>query len=629
MSPEGQGGGPAGNTTVWDPAFRRPFFFTPVSCQFLQSKFVCVFARPAQNLGQGIVFLSQILNVSFSFRPKLVDALKNYSAHTFAADLTAGVTVGIVALPLAMALAIASGLKPEIGIFTAIIGGLLVSLLGGSRVQIGGPAGAFVPLLAPIVLLHGPQALVVCALMAGVILFILGACKLGTMIKFIPYPVVTGFTSGIAIIILSTQIRDFFGLSTKLPPDFIGKVRTLAGDFHPNLPTVMLAAACTLAIWFWPKKIGRRVPGSIVIIVLASVAVKAFHWDEQSGIQTLFSQFGEMPRGLPGPHWPTLSFDAWRALLPAAMTVAVLGAIESLLCAVVADGMIDDRHDSNQELMGQGIANIVVGIFGGMPTTGVIARTATNVRSGAKTPIAGVIHALTLLLILIVAAPLAKNIPLAALSAVLVVVALRMGEWHQFKRIFKWPKSDAMVFLCAFVLTVAVDLPVAVGTSLILASALLVKRLAETAHVEPDASVTQGNSPGQQIGGRVIPPGVLVYRVFGALFFGAADKLESSLRDAGQLPDVLILRMRDVLALDATGLDALEDLLEKLRIKKKELILCGPHSQPLFALTRAGFMDRLGAENVCGDMDHSLLRAQALIDLKKNKKVVDSKISVA
>jgi SulP family sulfate permease len=555
--------------------------------------------------------------LQFSFRPKLADALKNYSAHAFFADLSAGLVVGIVALPLAMALAIASGLKPEIGIFTAIIGGLLVSMLGGSRVQIGGPAGAFVPLLAPIVMVHGPQALVVCALMAGVILFVLGACKLGTMIKYIPYPVVTGFTSGIAVIILSTQFRDFLGLQEKLPPDFIGKLRTMAENFHPNWPTVLLAVVCTLAIWFWPKKIGRRVPGSIVVILIASCAVKFFGWDNQFGIQTLYSQFGEMPRGLPAPHWPDLSFDAWRALLPAAMTVAVLGAIESLLCAVVADGMIDDRHDSNQELMGQGIANVVVGIFGGMPTTGVIARTATNVRSGGRTPVAGMIHSLTLLVILLVAAPLAKNIPLAALSAVLVVVALRMGEWHQFKRMAKWPRSDAMVFLCAFGLTVTVDLPVAVGTSLILASALLVRRLAETANVEADPEVTQGDSASQQTAGKVIPPGVLVFRIFGAFFFGAADKLESSLRRSGELPEVLILRMRDALALDATGIEALEDLLEKLRIKKKVLILCGPHSQPLFALTRAGFMERIGAENVCGDMESSLARARQILAAKE------------
>jgi len=569
------------------------------------------------------------VKINFSFHPRIADTLKNYSVPSFFADLTAGLIVGIVALPLAMALAIASGLKPETGIITAIIGGFVVSALGGSRVQIGGPAGAFVPLLAPIVLLHGPQALVVCALMAGVILFVLGACQLGTMIKYIPFPVVTGFTSGIAIIILSTQIRDFFGLPQKLPPDFAGKLRAVAADFHPNWPTVLLATACTLAIWFWPKKLGRRLPGSIVVILLASVTVKYLHWDGPLGIQTLFSQFGEMPRGLPAPHWPSLSFEAWRALVPAALTVAVLGAIESLLCAVVADGMIDDRHDSNQELMGQGIANIVVGLFGGMPTTGVIARTATNIRSGARTPVAGIIHSLTLLAILLVAAPLAKHIPMAALSAVLVVVSLRMGEWHQFKRLRRWPKSDAMVFLCAFGLTVAVDLPTAVGASLVLASALLVQRLTETTNVEPDASVTQGNSPGQRVVGRVIPDGVVVFRVFGAFFFGAADKLESSLRRAGELPQVLILRMRDVLALDATGLDALEDLLEKLQKQRKHLILCGPHSQPLFALTRAGYLDRIGVDNVCGDMESSLLRAQEMIGRKKNKNAVDSKLHVA
>ena len=532
------------------------------------------------------------MKLDLSFRPKALDALKGYNTATFWADLGAGITVGIVALPLALALAIASGLKPEIGIFTAIIGGLLVSLLGGSRVQIGGPAGAFVPLLAPIVMVHGPQALVACALMAGVILFVLGACKLGAMIKYIPFPVVTGFTSGIAVIILSTQIHDFFGLQEKLPPDFTGKIESFfyvknAGQaavfqphFHAHWPTVALALACTLAIWFWPARWGRRVPGSIIVILAASLLVKFLGWDQNLGIQTLFTQFGDMPRGLPAPHWPGLSFSEWRQLLPEAMTVATLGAIESLLCAVVADGMIDDRHDSNQELMGQGIANVVVGLFGGMPTTGVIARTATNVRSGAKTPVAGMIHALVLLLVLLVAAPLAASIPLAALSAVLVVVALRMGEWHQLKRLKKWPRSDAAVFICAFGLTVMVDLPVAVGASLILASALLVRRLAETANVEADPEVTQGNASGQQVAGRVIPPGVMVFRIFGAFFFGAADKLETSLRRTGDLPEVLILRMRDVLALDATGLDALEDLLEKLHKHKKSLILCGPHSQP-------------------------------------------------
>jgi len=550
---------------------------------------------------------------SISFRPKLVDTLKDYSAKTFVSDLGAGLIVGIVALPLSIALAIASGLKPEIGLFAAILGGLLISLLGGSRVQIGGPAGAFVPLLAPIVMKHGPEALVVCSFMAGIILIVLGACKLGSMIKFIPFPVVTGFTSGIAIIIISTQIRDFLGLQQSLPPDFIGKLRGLAGGFAPNWPTVGLALASTLAIWFWPKKIGRFVPGSMAVVLVATVAAVMFQFHDRWGIATLGSQFGEMPRSFPLPHWPSLSLEAWRSLVPTAMTIAVLCAIESLLSAVVADGMIDDRHDSNQELMGQGIANLAMGIFGGMPCTGVIARTATNVRHGGKTPVAGIIHSLTVLVILLVAAPMAKNIPLAALSAVLIVVSLRMGEWHQFVRLNRWPKSDVIIFLCAFSLTVLVDLPTAVGASLVLASALLVKRLSETAHVEPDAEVTQGDEPEQRTAGKAIPKGVMVFRIFGAFFFGAVDKLESSLERNGELPQVLILRMRDVLALDATGLDALEDLLGKLRHQRKELILCGPHSQPLFALTRAGLIDRIGEANICGDMDASLARAREIL----------------
>ena len=577
------------------------------------------------------------MKIDFTFRPKLLETLKNYSAQSFFADLNAGLIVGIVALPLSLALAIASGLSnPAIGLFTAIIGGLLVSLFGGSRVQIGGPAGAFVPLLAPIVMVHGPEALVVCAFMAGVILFVLGASRLGTMIKFIPFPVVTGFTSGIAIIIMSTQLKDFFGLSETLPSEFAGKIKALLYDqtvggphgFQPHFnlswPTMCLALACTLAIWSWPKKLGRFLPGSMAVIVLATLAEAFFHLNDHLGISTLGSKFGELPRTLPMPHWPSLSLEAWQALVPAAMTIAVLGAIESLLSAVVADGMIDDRHDSNQELMGQGIANMAMGIFGGMPCTGVIARTAANVRSGGRTPVAGIVHAVTVLAILLIAAPLAKNIPLAALAAVLVVVSIRMGEWHQFVRLNRWPKSDVMVFLCAFCLTVTLDLPTAVGASLILASALMVKRLAQTASVEPDAEVTQGDSAGQQTAGKNIPDGVVVFRVFGAFFFGAADKLETSLRDAGQLPEVLILRMRDVLALDATGLEALEDLQEKLRRDRKALILCGPHSQPLFALTRAGFMERIGEENVCGDMESSLTRARQLIDQKKNKKIIDS-----
>jgi SulP family sulfate permease len=605
----------------WQPfSFATPFWFT----FFLVQKIIELLPSPANMPTVGRFESDAFWNLvnteiqvrSLSFRPKIAETLKNYSTADFRHDLVAGLTVGVVALPLAMALAIASGLKPEIGLFTAVIGGFLISAFGGSRVQIGGPAGAFVPLLAPIVIAHGPQGLAVCALVAGLILIALGLAKMGTLIKFIPYPVVTGFTSGIAIIILSTQLRDFFGLETKLPPDFVGKCATFLKNFSPNWPTVALSVFATIAIWFWPKKLGRFLPGSIVVIIAGAILSAAFHLNEKFGIQTLGTQFGAMPQAFPAPHWPTLPFDEWRALLPSALTVAVLGAIESLLCAVVADGMIDDRHDSNQELVGQGIANIVSGVFGGMPVTGVLARTATNIRNGARTPVAGIVHAITLLVILLLAAPLTRHIPLAALSAVLTVVALRMGEWHQFVRLNHWPRSDVAVFLCAFILTIAVDLPVAVGTSLVLASALLVKRLSETTRVSADEEVTHAESPDQTTTGKVVPKGVMVFRVFGAFFFGAADKLETSLRRAGGLPDVLILRMRDVLAIDATGLDALEDLLEKLRQRRKDLILCGPHSQPMFALTRAGLIDKIGLENVCADMDTSLARARQILATK-------------
>lgn len=553
----------------------------------------------------------------FQFQPRLWASLRTYSRATFVADLTSGLIVGIVALPLAMALAIASGLKPEVGIFTSIVGGFLISFFGGSRVQVGGPAGAFVPLLVPIVAAHGPEGLAACALIAGVILVGLGVARLGSMIRFVPYPVVIGFTSGIAIIILSTQLQDFFGLPQGLPADFIGKLKAIAADFHPNWATTGLALAGALLIWFWPAAWARRVPGSIAVIVLGAVGVAVFQLHERWGIATLGSQFGAMPRGLPLPHAPLLSVEVWRDLLPSGMTVAALGAIESLLCAVVADGMIDDRHDSNQELVGQGIANIACAFFGGMPATGVIARTATNVRSGAKTPVAGLVHAAVLLMILLVAAPLASFIPLAALSAVLVVVAIRMGEWHHFTRLRRWPKEDIVVLLTAFVLTVVTDLPVAVGASLILAAVLLVRQLSQTAEIRTEGTTGSVGATDQTSPDGALPPGVMVFRVWGAIFFGAADKLETAMRRAGNLPEVLILRMEDALVLDATGLNALEDLQEKLARRGKHLILCGPHSQPLFALTRAGFLDRLGLENMSSDLTAALARARQLIEDQK------------
>jgi SulP family sulfate permease len=553
------------------------------------------------------------MNILFSFRPKLLDTLKNYSAGDFIADLTAGFTVGIVALPLAMAFAIASGVKPEAGIFTAVIAGFLISVLGGTKVSIGGPTGAFIVILYGIYAKYGAENLAICTIMAGVILFIMGAARLGTMIKFIPYPVTMGFTSGIAVLIFSTQIKDFLGLSMeKVPSDFIEKMRSLvehAGTFQ--WPTIALAAGSLAIILFWPKTWQRRVPGSIVALVLGTVAVALF----QAPVETIGSKFGGIPQALPHPQIPPLSWENIQHLFQPATTIALLAAIESLLCAVVADGMIDDHHDSNQELMAQGIANIVSPLFGGIAATGAIARTATNIKCGARTPIAGMVHSVTLLVIILAAAPLAKFIPLATLSAVLVNVALNMGEWHNFARLSKWPRSDAVVFLTAFSLTVVIDLTVAVEIGMVLAAILFIKRVSETTQITAVDESSETEGPQHSLIGKEIPKGVMIYRIFGSFFFGAADKLETALKRAGQEPDVLILRMRKVLAIDATGLNALEDLYDKLHRRGKHLILSGPHTQPLFMMDKAGFLDRLGKENVCANIELSLDRAREVLGL--------------
>jgi len=551
--------------------------------------------------------------VSLSFRPKLFDPLRNYSRQEFTADLIAGVTVGIVALPLAMAFAIASGVKPEAGIFTAVIAGFLVSALGGSKVAIGGPTGAFIVILYGIGAKYGPENLAICTIMAGALLFVMGAVKLGTMIKFIPYPVTMGFTSGIAVLIFSTQIKDFFGLQVaKVPSEFIEKMWVLIrGLGTTQWLTLAISAASLAIILFWPKRLQRRVPGSIVALVLGTAAVAIFSLP----VETIGSRFGGIPQGLPVPHLPALAWGNLQSLLQPALTIALLAAIESLLCAVVADGMVDDRHNSNQELMAQGIANIVSPLFGGIAATGAIARTATNVKSGGRTPIAGIVHAATLLAILLVAAPLAKYIPLGTLSAVLVNVALHMGEWHNFARLPKWPASDAAVFLSAFILTVVVDLTVAVEIGLVLAAVLFIKRVSETTQITAVDEATETEGSQHSLVGREIPEGVMVYRIFGAFFFGAVDKLESVLKREKREPAVLILRMRKVVAMDATGLNALEDLHERLRRKGKHLILSGPHTQPLFLMEKAGFLDRIGRDNVCPHVEAALARSRVILGL--------------
>ncbi len=551
---------------------------------------------------------------TFPFQPKLLQTLKSYNSETFFRDLLAGLTVGVVALPLAMAFGIASGVAPEAGLFTAVIAGFIISAFGGSRVQIGGPTGAFVVIVFGIIAKYGVENLAICTIMAGFILLIMGAAKLGTMIKFIPYPVTTGFTCGIAVLIASTQIKDFFGLTIeKVPADFIPKIRTLAEQFHTlNWTTFALAAASGLIILGWPKRIGRRLPGSIAALVFGTAIVMIFH----PHVETIGTRFGGIPQGLPHFHIPEFSWSKIQELIQPAITIALLAAIESLLSAVVADGMIDDRHDSNQELLAQGLANIFSPLFGGIPATGAIARTATNVKNGGRSPIAGIVHAATLLVILLVAAPLAKFIPLATLSAVLMVVSYNMGEWHQFTRLLKWPKSDSAIFLATFGLTVLIDLTVAVEVGMVLAAVLFIKRVSENTQITAVDESTETEGSHHSLIGKTIPEGVLVYRLFGAFFFGAADKLETALQRAGQEPEVLILRMRKVVAMDATGLNALEDLFDKLQAHGKHLVLSAAHTQPLLMMQRAGFIDRVGPENVCPHIDAALERARQITSTK-------------
>jgi sulfate permease, SulP family len=555
------------------------------------------------------------MNLDIRFQPRLLETLKTYSGEDFRADLIAGVTVGIVALPLAMAFAIASGVPPQAGIFTAVIAGFVVSALGGTKVCIGGPTGAFIVILYGIYVKYGAENLAICTILAGLILIVMGLTQLGAMIKYIPYPVTMGFTSGIAVVILSTQIKDFLGLRVdKVPSDFIEKLKIFAGQMHTlNWPALLLACASFAVIKLWPGNWQRRVPGSIIALILGTAAVALL--PSYLPVETIGSRFGGIPTGLPMPHLPSLSWENMRHLVQPALTIALLAAIESLLCAVVADGMVDDRHDSNQELIAQGIANVLSPLFGGIAATGAIARTATNVKCGGRTPVAGIVHALTLLLIILVAAPLAKFIPLATLSAVLVNVALNMGEWHNFGRLPKWPRSDSAVFLTTFVLTVLIDLTAAVEIGMVLAAMLFIKRVSETTQITAVDETTETEGPHQSLLGREIPKGVLVYRIFGSFFFGAADKLESALKRERQEPDVLILRMRKVLAMDATGLNALEDLYERLRRRGKHIVLSGPHTQPLFMMDKAGFLDQLGRENVCANIELSLARSREILGL--------------
>ncbi len=551
--------------------------------------------------------------LSFSFHPKILDTLRNYSRRDFAADLAAGLTVGIIALSLAMALGIASERSPAIGIYTAIIAGFLTSALGGSRVQIGGPTAAFIPIVVGVGVTYGLDNLVICTLLAGALLIAMGAARLGGMIKYIPLPVIAGFTAGIAVYIFSTQVKEFLGLQVdKVPADFLEKVVFLVQHLDRiHWPSLAMALVTLAFIKLWPGTWAHRVPASIVVVVLGTLGVALFHVD----VATIGSRFGAnaIPQSLPLPHWPAIDLAQIKNLIRPAFTIAMLAAIESLLCAVVADGMIEDRHDSNQELMAQGLANIGSALFGGLPATGAIARTAANVRSGARTPVAGMIHALTILAVILVAAPVAKFIPLPVLSAVLVVVALNMGEWSNFARLRKWPKSDALVFSSTFVLTVVADITVAVEVGMVLAAVLFIKRVSETTQITAVDERVMDLPPQDSLVGKQVPKGALVYQLAGAFLFGTADKLENTLERSHEEPEVLILGMRRVMAMDATGLNALEELHAKLRRRGRWLLLAGAHTQPLIVMQNDGFVERLGEENVCENLDTALARARQLI----------------
>jgi len=553
-----------------------------------------------------------LLKFSQYFRPRLVDALRGYDKARFSTDVTAGITVGVIALPLAIAFAIASGAKPEAGIFTAIIAGFIISALGGSRVQIGGPTGAFIVIVYGIIMQYGYANLLICTMMAGVMLVAMGLTRMGNLIKFFPRPLIMGFTSGIAVLIILSQIKEFFGLQIEvMPADFIHQLQTIyraAGTV--DFVTLLLAAGSALLIWFYPKTWGQKLPSPIIALVLGTVVVALFNLP----VETIGTRFGGIPQSLPAFDPPEFTFATLRHLLAPAMTIALLGAIESLLSAAVADGMIDDKHDPNQELVAQGIANIVTPFFGGLPATGAIARTATNVRAGATSPVAGIVHALTLLVIVLVAAPLATHIPLATLSAILLVVAINMGEWEGFRTLKKYPVSDSAVLVVTFLLTVVFGLTVAVEIGMFIAVFFFIKRITELTHVSVAEESPQADDGEMTLTRKAVPEGVVIYRVFGALFFGAADKLEAILAKTNAEPDVLILKMHEVISMDASALHTLEHLYNKMRKRDKHLILCGPHTQPYFLMHQAGFFEKIGEDNVVANVNDALKRARTLLN---------------
>ncbi len=551
------------------------------------------------------------------FVPKSITTLKSYSRSQFRSDLAAGVIVGVVALPLAIAFAIASGVTPDRGLYTAIIAGFLISALGGSRVQIGGPTGAFVVIVYGIIQKYGIDGLVVATIMAGVILVILGIAKLGSAIKFIPHPVVVGFTSGIAVIIFSSQVKDFLGLRMgDLPVEFIPKWLAIASHLDSiNARALAVSLIALLIMVLWPR-LSHRIPGPFVALIATTLAVRLF----DIPVETIGTRFGAISARLPHPIVPHVSLAQVTALVAPAFTIALLAAVESLLSAVVADGMIGGRHRSNMELIAQGVANIVAPMFGGMPATGAIARTATNVKNGGRTPVAGMVHALTLLLITLFFGRWAALIPLATLAAILVVVSYHMSEWRTFRSELTAPKSDVAVLLTTFSLTVLVDLTVAIEVGMVLAAFLFMRRMAEVTNVSivtrelADGDDDEEDDP-NSVGRREVPRDVEVFEINGPFFFGAAEQFKDTLGQIAKKPRVLIIRMRDVPAIDSTGLHALHELARSCKHDGTLLLLADVHAQPMFALVRSDMLVELGEENLFGNLDDALDRARQYLEL--------------
>jgi SulP family sulfate permease len=543
-----------------------------------------------------------------AFRGRLADKTP-YKVSDFRHDLLAGVTVGLVALPLAMAFAISSGLKPETGLYCAVVAGFLISALGGSRFQIGGPTGAFVTVVAGVVAQYGLSGLLMATMMAGAILLVLGATGLGTAVRYIPQPVVIGFTNGIAIVIASTQLRDLFGLEVSaIPGEFVPRMQALAAAWATWSPLATLLGVATLAFLIVWRRFNMRLPGYILALLAGTALVAIAGLD----IATIGSRFGGIPSGLPSVAMPEFRVDLMLTLLSPAMTIAMLGAVESLMSAVVADRMGGDRHNPNVELIAQGLANIAAPLVGGLPATGAIARTATNIRSGARSPVAGMVHALTIAVVLVAAAPLARFVPLAVLAGILLMVAWQMGEWQEIPHLLKLSRADIAVWFTTFALTVMADLTVAVEVGMVLAMLMFIRRVAGTTTVTTMSSSDLEDSRLHVVEDKHLPDYVAVFRVYGPLMFGAADKLQKVSDHLAELPLVVIVKLRHMTAIDATGLRALEDLRARLATSGRHLIVAGAHPQPAALMAQSGFADRLGAENVCANTALALRRAKQI-----------------